>query len=98
MMATYYDRKDYRSAEIVARRIYSNPTSSDEQKTEAVKTIFISIFKHADNFKAKNESAKAAREYQGVLKRGVENARSRMQRSGAVTPTAGAPEDPLGIR
>ena len=51
-----------------------------------------------DLAQSEDEYIKAAREYQGVLKRGVENARSRMQRSGAVTPTAGAPEDPLGIR
>jgi hypothetical protein len=50
-----------------------------------------------DLAQSKEEYITAAREYQGVLKRGVENARARMQRSGT-TPPAGAPEDPLGIR
>jgi hypothetical protein len=50
-----------------------------------------------DLAQSKEEYMTAAREYQGVLKRGVENARARMQRSGT-TPPAGAPEDPLGIR
>jgi hypothetical protein len=50
-----------------------------------------------DLAQSKEEYITAAREYQGVLKRGVENARARMQRSGTAPP-AGAPEDPLGIR
>ncbi len=70
LMQTYYDRKDYRSSEIVARRIYENPTSTSEQKTNAVQVIFVSIFKHADDFKARKEPAKAAREYQRAFEEG----------------------------
>ena len=50
-----------------------------------------------DLAQSKEEYMSAAREYQGVLKRGVENARARMQRSGTA-PAAGAQADPLGIR
>jgi len=50
-----------------------------------------------DLAQSKEEYMTAAREYQGVLKRGVENARARMQRSGTA-PAAGAQADPLGIR
>jgi hypothetical protein len=50
-----------------------------------------------DLAQSKEEYITAAREYQGVLKRGVENAKARIQRSGTAPP-AGAPEDPLGIR
>jgi hypothetical protein len=53
-----------------------------------------------DLAQSEKEYMDAAREYQGVLKRGVENARQRMQRSGVAAPssasTGGA--DPLGIR
>lgn len=70
LMYTYYDRKDYRSAEIVARRIYESPTSSEEQKADAVKTMFVSIFYHAENFRAKKEPAKAAREFYRAFEEG----------------------------
>jgi hypothetical protein len=50
-----------------------------------------------DLAQSKAEYIDAAREYQGVLKRGVENARARMQRSGTA-PAAGSQADPLGIR
>jgi hypothetical protein len=50
-----------------------------------------------DLAQSKEEYMTAAREYQGVLKRGVENARARMQRSGTA-PAAGSQADPLGIR
>jgi hypothetical protein len=43
---------------------------------------------------SESEYMAAAREYQGVLKRGVENARARMQRSGIAppAPTTATPE------
>jgi hypothetical protein len=50
-----------------------------------------------DLAQSKEEYISAAREYQAVLKRGVENARARMQRSGTA-PAAGSQADPLGIR
>ncbi len=70
LMQTYYDRKDFRSSEIVARRIYENPTSTNEQKANAVQVIFVSIFRHADDFRARKEPAKAAREYQRAFAEG----------------------------
>jgi len=47
-----------------------------------------------DLAQSKEEYISAAREYQAVLKRGVENARARMQRSGTTfpTPTTATPE------
>ena len=65
-------------------------TEKEGEKATAART-------RMDLAQSKEEYMTAAREYQGVLKRGVENARARMQRSGT-TPPAGAPEDPLGIR
>jgi hypothetical protein len=65
-------------------------TEKEGEKATAART-------RMDLAQSKEEYITAAREYQGVLKRGVENARARMQRSGT-TPPAGAPEDPLGIR
>lgn len=70
LMNAYYVRKDYRSSEIVARKIYENPNSSQEQKEEAVKTIFVSIFKHAQQFEERKESAKAAREFERAYSEG----------------------------
>jgi hypothetical protein len=45
-----------------------------------------------DLAQSETEYMAAAREYQGVLKRGVENARARIQRSGGTAPTAATPE------
>ncbi len=65
-------------------------TEKEGEKATAART-------RMDLAQSKEEYMTAAREYQGVQKPGVENARARMQRSGT-TPPAGAPEDPLGIR
>ena len=65
-------------------------TEKEGEKATAART-------RMDLAQSKDEYIEAAREYQGVLKRGVENARARMQRSGT-SPTAGAQADPLGIR
>jgi hypothetical protein len=65
-------------------------TEKEGEKATAART-------RMDLAQSKEEYMEAAREYQGVLKRGVENARARMQRSGTA-PAAGAQADPLGIR
>ena len=45
-----------------------------------------------DLAQSESEYKLAAREYQGVLKRGVENAKARIQRSGNAAPTTATPE------
>ena len=65
-------------------------TEKEGEKATAART-------RMDLAQSKEEYMTAAREYQGVLKRGVENARARMQRSGTA-PAAGPQADPLGIR
>ncbi|MCB0833880.1 MAG: tetratricopeptide repeat protein, partial [Bacteroidetes bacterium] len=71
LMQSYLDRKDFRSSEIVARRLYENPSSTAEQREKAINAIFYSIFKRAENFLAKKENAKAAREFQRAYEEGV---------------------------
>ena len=65
-------------------------TEKEGEKATAART-------RMDLAQSESEYMLAAREYQGVLKRGVENARARMQRSGTA-PAAGSQADPLGIR
>jgi hypothetical protein len=65
-------------------------TEKEGEKATAART-------RMDLAQSETEYMAAAREYQGVLKRGVENAKARMQRSGTA-PAAGAQADPLGIR
>ncbi len=72
LMKSYLDRKDYRSSEIVARRILNNPASSGEQKDEAVRTIFYTTFKHAEVFQQKKESARAGREFERAYVEGTQ--------------------------
>jgi hypothetical protein len=56
-------------------------TEKEGEKATAART-------RMDLAQSKEEYIAAAREYQGVLKRGVENARARMQRSGVAPPTS----------
>jgi TolA-binding protein len=70
LMKGYLDRKDYRSSEIIAKKLLSHPNSNKEQKDEAVRTIFYSIFKHAEVYKANKQPAKAGREYQRAYEEG----------------------------
>ncbi|HNB10207.1 MAG TPA: tetratricopeptide repeat protein, partial [bacterium] len=70
LMQTYRDKKDFRSSEIVARKLLENSEVSAEQKTEAVQVIFFSIFKHAEYFQGKKENYKAAREFQRAYEEG----------------------------
>jgi hypothetical protein len=59
-------------------------TEKEGEKATAART-------RMDLAQSKEEYVDAAREYQGVLKRGVENARARMQRSGTgLTPASGS--------
>lgn len=62
-------------------------TEKEGEKATAART-------RMDLSQSESEYITAAREYQGVLKRGVENARARMQRSGTAPPasTAATPE------
>jgi hypothetical protein len=62
-------------------------TEKEGEKATAART-------RMDLSQSESEYMAAAREYQGVLKRGVENARARMQRSGIAppTPTTATPE------
>jgi hypothetical protein len=60
-------------------------TEKEGEKATAART-------RMDLAQSETEYMAAAREYQGVLKRGVENARARMQRSGGTAPTAATPE------
>jgi TolA-binding protein len=71
LMQTYYDRKDYRSAEIIASKLLNVATSSKEQKEQARNVIFYSIYKRGEDFQAKKESAKAAREFQRAFDEGT---------------------------
>ncbi len=71
LMKGYLDRKDFRSSEIIAKKLLSNPNSTKEQKDEAVHTIFYSIFKHAEVYQAKKEPARAAREFQRAYEEGT---------------------------
>lgn len=71
LMQTYYDQKDFRSAEIVAARLFNNATSSKEQKEQAKNVIFYSIYKRGEEFQAKKEPAKAAREFQRAFEEGT---------------------------
>jgi hypothetical protein len=64
-------------------------TEKEGEKATAART-------RMDLAQSKEEYIEAAREYQGVLKRGVENARARMQRSGT-TPATRSRQDPLGL-
>ncbi len=70
LMTSYYIRKDYRSAEIVAKRIVNNPNAAKEQRDEAVRTVFVSVFKHAEDFQASKEPAKAGREFERAYREG----------------------------
>jgi hypothetical protein len=58
-------------------------TEKEGEKATAART-------RMDLAQSKDEYIEAAREYQGVLKRGVENARARMQRSGTTPTTSGS--------
>lgn len=58
-------------------------TEKEGEKATAART-------RMDLAQSEKEYMDAAREYQGVLKRGVENARARMQRSGVAPPTSNA--------
>lgn len=58
-------------------------TEKEGEKATAART-------RMDLAQSEKEYMDAAREYQGVLKRGVENARTRMQRSGVAPPTSNA--------
>jgi hypothetical protein len=60
-------------------------TEKEGEKATAART-------RMDLAQSETEYMAAAREYQGVLKRGVENARARIQRSGGTAPTAATPE------
>lgn len=71
LMQTYYDRKDYRSSEIVAQRLLTSSISSKEQKEQAVNVIFYSIYKRGEYFQEMKESAKAAREFQRAYEEGT---------------------------
>jgi hypothetical protein len=62
-------------------------TEKEGEKATAART-------RMDLAQNEKEYMAAAREYQGVLKRGIENARAKIQRSGGSTENA----DPLGIR
>lgn len=70
LMTSYYIRKDYRSAEIVAKRIVHAPNATQEQKNEAVRTAFVSIFKHGEYFQQGKEPAKAGREFERAYREG----------------------------
>lgn len=72
LMQSYVDRKDYRSSEIVARRILGNPSATTEQKDEAVRIIFYSVFKHGEAFQGAKQNAKAAREFERAYTEGTE--------------------------
>jgi hypothetical protein len=60
-------------------------TEKEGEKATAART-------RMDLAQSETEYMAAAREYQGVLKRGVENARARIQRSGGTAPTTATPE------
>lgn len=68
-------------------------TEKEGEKATAART-------RMDLAQSEKEYMDAAREYQAVLKRGVENARQRIQRSGAAAPSSSSAgnADPLGIR
>lgn len=71
LMQTYYDRKDFRSSEIVAIRLLNSEVSSKEQKEQAKNVIFYSIYKRGEEFQANKEPAKAAREFQRAFEEGT---------------------------
>ncbi|MBL7958907.1 tetratricopeptide repeat protein [bacterium] len=71
LMQTYYDRKDYRSSEIVAKRLLESTVSSKEQKEQATNVIFYSIYKRGEDFQTNKEPAKAAREFQRAYEEGT---------------------------
>jgi hypothetical protein len=60
-------------------------TEKEGEKATAART-------RMDLAQSEKEYMAAAREYQGVLKRGVENAKARIQRSGGTVPTTATPE------
>ena len=60
-------------------------TEKEGEKATAART-------RMDLAQSETEYMAAAREYQGVLKRGVENAKARIQRSGGAAPTTATPE------
>ena len=60
-------------------------TEKEGEKATAART-------RMDLAQSESEYMAAAREYQGVLKRGVENAKTRIQRSGGTAPTTATPE------
>ena len=60
-------------------------TEKEGEKATAART-------RMDLAQSESEYITAAREYQGVLKRGVENAKARIQRSGGAAPTTATPE------
>lgn len=60
-------------------------TEKEGEKATAART-------RMDLAQSETEYMAAAREYQGVLKRGVENAKTRIQRSGGTAPTTATPE------
>ena len=68
-------------------------TEKEGEKATAART-------RMDLAQSEQEYMDAAREYQAVLKRGVANARQRIQRSGAAAPSSSSAgnADPLGIR
>lgn len=62
-------------------------TEKEGEKATAART-------RMDLAQSESEYKAAAREYQGVLKRGVENAKARIQRSGGAVPTPAATATP----
>jgi len=68
-------------------------TEKEGEKATAART-------RMDLAQSEKEYMDAAREYQAVLKRGVANAKQRIQRSGAAAPSSSSAgnADPLGIR
>ena len=71
LMTAYYARNDFRSAEIVAKRLLESSKIAPKQKEDAIKTVFLSIFRHAEFFKENKEHSKAAREFRRAYDEGV---------------------------
>ncbi len=71
LMQSYFDRKDYRSSEIIAKSLINAPGSTEDQKNEARTIVFYSIFKRAEEFQAKKLGYKAAREFQRAYEEGT---------------------------
>lgn len=71
ILQSYYNNGDYRSTEIMARKVLENPLATEQQKDQAKGAIITSIFKRAEEFQEAKEFRKAGFEFRRAYDEGV---------------------------